>query len=74
MPQSQKKFDVNISFDDESVQYLMEAARLQSKTIAEVVEDLVKEEIEADMEFSKIADDRLSEGQEEVEDDENIWK
>lgn len=74
MAQSQRKSDVNISFDNESIEYLMEAARLQNKTVAEVVKGLVKEEIEADIEFSKIADDRLSEGQEEVEDDESIWK
>ncbi|BEP31055.1 MAG: hypothetical protein WBIAU1_05330 [Wolbachia endosymbiont of Drosophila biauraria] len=49
-------------------------AETQNKTIPEVLVDLVEEELEEDVELSKIADDRLSEGEEEVEDDENIWK
>ncbi|WP_186811187.1 hypothetical protein [Wolbachia pipientis] len=49
-------------------------AETQNKTIPEVLVDLVEEEFEEDVELSKIADDRFSEGEEEVEDDENIWK
>ncbi|MCX3064915.1 hypothetical protein [Wolbachia endosymbiont of Drosophila pseudotakahashii] len=74
MAHSQKKLNVNVSFDSKLAQYLTEMAETQNKTIPEVLVDLVEGEFEEDVELSKIADDRLSEGEEEVEDDENIWK
>ncbi|MDE5062243.1 hypothetical protein [Wolbachia endosymbiont of Drosophila tsacasi] len=74
MAHSQKKLNVNVSFDSKLAQYLTEMAEIQNKTISEVLVDLVEEEFEEDVELSEIADDRLSEGEEEVEDDENIWK
>ncbi|WP_338976653.1 hypothetical protein [Wolbachia endosymbiont (group A) of Ophion ellenae] len=74
MAHSQKKLNVNVSFDSKLAQYLTEMAETQNKTIPEALVDLVEEEFEEDVELSKIADDCLSEGEEEVEDDENIWK
>ncbi|TVS87670.1 hypothetical protein COM43_003395 [Wolbachia pipientis] len=74
MAHSQKKLNVNVSFDSKLAQYLTEMAEIQNKTIPEVLVGLVEEEFKEDVELPEIADDRLSEGEEEVEDDENIWK
>ncbi|GFQ65648.1 uncharacterized protein TNCT_611231 [Trichonephila clavata] len=62
MAHSQKKLNVNVSFDSKLAQYLTEMAEIQNKTIPEVLVGLVEEEFEEDVELSEIADDRLSEG------------
>ncbi|WP_168464342.1 hypothetical protein [Wolbachia endosymbiont of Ctenocephalides felis wCfeT] len=71
---AQNRINVNVSFENELAEYLTKMAEIQGKTIPEVLVDFVKEELEEDIELSKIADDRLSEGEEEVEDGESIWK
>ncbi|GHM58882.1 MAG: hypothetical protein sL5_09830 [Candidatus Mesenet longicola] len=48
MAQSQKKLNINVSFENELAQYLADMAEMQNKTIQEVLVDLVEEVFEAD--------------------------
>lgn len=57
MAQSQKKLNINISFEGESAQYLIDIANLENKTVQEVLASFVREELEEDKELAKIADD-----------------
>lgn len=61
MAQSQERLSVNVDFEGEFAQSLTEMARIQNRTIAEIVKDLVEEEIEA----SKLSedDDEIDEGE-----------
>jgi RHH-type rel operon transcriptional repressor/antitoxin RelB len=47
MAQSQKKLNINVSFEGEFAKYLIEMAEIQGRTVAEIVKDLVEEELEA---------------------------
>lgn len=60
MAQSQERLNVNVSFEGEFAQYLTDMAKIQNKTIAEIVKDLVEEELEV----SKLSeDDKMDEGE-----------
>ncbi|WP_353277768.1 hypothetical protein [Wolbachia endosymbiont (group A) of Agelastica alni] len=58
MTQSQKKLNVNVSFEGELAQYLTEVAEAWNKTIPEVLVYLVKEEFEAEKEMAEIIKER----------------
>lgn len=58
MAQSQKKLNVNVSFEGEFAQYLTEVAKTWNKTIPEVLVCLVKEEFEAEKEMAEIIKER----------------
>lgn len=58
MAQSQKKLNINVSFEGEFAQYLTEVAKAWSKTIPEVLVCLVKEEFEAEKEMAEIIKER----------------
>lgn len=53
MVQSQERLSVNVSFEGEFAHYLIEMAKVQNRTIEEIVKDLVEEEIEV----SKLSED-----------------
>ncbi|WP_237342957.1 hypothetical protein [Wolbachia endosymbiont of Folsomia candida] len=61
MVQGQERLSVNVSFEGEFAQYLTDMAKIQNRTIEEVVKDLVEEEIEV----SKLSedDDEMDEGE-----------
>lgn len=61
MDQSQGRINVNVNFEGEFAHYLIEMAKVQNRTIEEVIKDLVEEEIEA----SKLSeeDDKMDEGE-----------
>ncbi|RDD34051.1 hypothetical protein Wcon_01914 [Wolbachia endosymbiont of Cylisticus convexus] len=85
MTQSQKKLNVNVSFEGELAQYLTEVAKIQNKTIEEVVKDLVEEEVEAsklseddeidevDTELAKLSLERDARGDEEIGSEDVDW-
>ncbi|MBS9530219.1 hypothetical protein INQ25_02220 [Wolbachia endosymbiont of Rhagoletis cerasi] len=58
MARSQKKLNINVSFEGEFAQYLTEIAKAWNKTIPEVLVCLVKEEFEAEKEMAKIIKER----------------
>ncbi|VVC27623.1 Hypothetical protein CINCED_3A021340 [Cinara cedri] len=58
MAQSQKKLNINVSFEGEFAQYLTEVAQAWNKTIPEVLVCLVKEEFEAEKEMAEIIKER----------------
>ncbi|MDN5247947.1 MAG: hypothetical protein QWI36_02300 [Wolbachia endosymbiont of Tyrophagus putrescentiae] len=58
MAQSHERLNINVSFDGESAQYLIDIAEIQGKTIAEVIKDLVEGEREVN---------KLSEGDDEID-------
>lgn len=58
MAQSQKKLNINVSFEGEFAQYLTEVAKAWNKTIPEVLVCLVKEEFEAEKEMAEIIKER----------------
>lgn len=60
MAQSQERLSVNVDFEGEFAQSLTEMARIQNRTIAEIVKDLVEEEIEASK-LSEEDDDEIDE-------------
>ena len=61
MDRNQGKINVNVNFEGEFAHYLIEMAKVQNRTIEEVIKDLVEEEIEA----SKLSeeDDKMDEGE-----------
>ncbi|MFP3031860.1 MAG: hypothetical protein ACEY3M_12285 [Wolbachia sp.] len=58
MAQSQKKLNINVSFEGEFAQYLTGVAKAWNKTIPEVLVCLVKEEFEAEKEMAEIIKER----------------
>lgn len=50
---AQERLSVNVSFEGEFAHYLTEMAKIQNRTIEEIVKDLVEEEIEV----SKLSED-----------------
>lgn len=60
MAQSQERLNVNVNFEGEFAQYLIEMAKVQNRTIEEIVKDLVEEELEV----SKLSEgDEMDEGE-----------
>ncbi|WP_353284853.1 hypothetical protein [Wolbachia endosymbiont (group A) of Lasioglossum fulvicorne] len=60
MDQSQGRLNVNVNFEGEFAQYLTEMAKVQNRTIEEIVKDLVEEELEV----SKLSEgDEMDEGE-----------
>ena len=61
MAQGQNRLNINVNFDGEFAQCLIEMAKVQNRTIAEIVKDLVEEELEV----SKLTegDDEMDEGE-----------
>jgi hypothetical protein len=51
---NQKKLDVNVSFENELAEYLVEMAEMENKTIQEVLANFVREEFEAEKEMVEI--------------------
>lgn len=74
MAQSQKKLNINVSFENELAEYLTDMAEIENKTIQEVLVGFVKEEFEEDIELSKIADERDVEGMEVVDYKDVKWR
>jgi RHH-type rel operon transcriptional repressor/antitoxin RelB len=80
-----KKLSVSVSFENELAQYLMDMAEIQNKTIAEIVNDLVEEELEAsklseddeidevDIELAKLSLERDARGDEEITSEDVDW-
>lgn len=66
MVQNQKRLDINVSFEGELAQYLIEIAELWGKTIPEVLACFVKEEPEAEKEMAEIIKERDIESTETV--------
>ncbi|MCX3065190.1 hypothetical protein [Wolbachia endosymbiont of Drosophila pseudotakahashii] len=73
MTQSQKKLNVNVSFEGELAQYLTEVAEAWSKTIPEVLVYLVKEEFEAEKEMAEIIKERDVPGAKTVAHEDVDW-
>lgn len=68
---------VNVTFNPETSQHLIELARATKQSVQKLIETLVKEAIELETEdiaFSKIIRELSAENAEEVEDSEEIWK
>ncbi|BEP32529.1 MAG: hypothetical protein WBIAU2_07560 [Wolbachia endosymbiont of Drosophila biauraria] len=60
MDQSQGRLNVDVNFEGEFAQYLAEMAKVQNRTIEEIVKDLVEEELEV----SKLSEgDEMDEGE-----------
>lgn len=86
MAQSQGRLNVNVNFEGEFAQYLTEMAKVQNRTIEEVIKDLVEEEIEAsklseeddeidevDIELAKLSLERDARGDEEIRSEDVDW-
>lgn len=85
MIHGQERLNVNVSFEGEFAQYLTEVAKIQNKTIEEVVKDLVEEEVEAsklseddeidevDTELAKLSLERDARGDEEIRSEDVDW-
>lgn len=86
MAQSQGRLNVNVNFEGKFAQYLTEMAKVQNRTIEEVVKDLVEEEIEAsklseeddeidevDIELAKLSLERDARGDEEIRSEDVDW-
>ncbi|MDX5462302.1 MAG: hypothetical protein O7157_01890 [Wolbachia endosymbiont of Tetragnatha montana] len=68
---------VNITFDSETSQHLIELAKATKQSVQKLTGKLVKEAIELEAEdiaFSKIIRELSDDDAEEVEDSEDIWK
>jgi len=68
---------VNVTFNPETSQHLIELARATKQSVQKLTERLVKEAIELEAEdiaFSKIVRELDTDDSEEVEDSEDIWK
>ncbi|MBD0392014.1 hypothetical protein IC220_06235 [Wolbachia endosymbiont of Pentalonia nigronervosa] len=57
MAQVQKKLNINVSFEGESAQYLIDIANLENKTVQEILASFVREELEEDKELAEIANE-----------------
>ncbi|WP_264707147.1 hypothetical protein [Wolbachia endosymbiont (group A) of Acrocera orbiculus] len=86
MIHGQERLNVNVSFEGEFAQYLTKVAKIQNKTIEEVVKDLVEEEVEAsklsedddeidevDTELAKLSLERDARGDEEIRSEDVDW-
>jgi len=73
MAQSQKKLNINVSFEGEFAQYLTEVAKAWNKTIPEVLVCLVKEEFEAEKEMAEIIKERDVPGAKTVRNEDVDW-
>ncbi|WP_425384990.1 hypothetical protein [Wolbachia endosymbiont (group A) of Sturmia bella] len=83
MDQSQERLNVNVNFEGEFAHYLIEMAKVQNRTIEEVVKDLVEEEIEAsklseeddevDIKLAKLSLERDARGDEEIRSEDVDW-
>ncbi|MDR2831617.1 MAG: hypothetical protein LBV62_01725 [Rickettsiales bacterium] len=68
---------VNVTFNPETSQHLIELAKATKQSVQKLTEKLVKEAVELEAEdiaFSKIVRELDADDAEEVEDSEDIWK